>query len=106
MITSTMSPSIKRKCAFFGSRVSAKMEIIALFSMKILKKSYLCVNTSRKLASALKGSNVFTDIIFICTRIQMEIFPNSTMQMVNTQETRYAPILKEVFVTKAQTADS
>ena len=36
----------------------------------------------------------------------MEIFPNSTMQMVNTQETRYAPILKEVFVTKAQTADS
>jgi hypothetical protein len=63
--TNTMSRSIKRRCAFFGSRDNAKMEITALFFMKILKKSYLYANTLRKLVSASKEINVFTDIILL-----------------------------------------
>jgi hypothetical protein len=105
MTTNMTSLNIKRKSVSFGSRGSARMETIALFCMKILKKSYLYVNTLRKLVSALKVSNVFTDITFQFSKIQTETSPNSTIQPVNSQEMRYAPISKEDFVIKVMNVD-
>ena len=105
MTINMTSLSIKRKCASFGSKDNARMEIIALFCMKILKKSYLYVNTLKKLASALKVSNAFIDTIFRFLKIQMEMSLNSTMQMDNSQEMKYVPILKEDFVIKVLNVD-
>ena len=105
MTINMTSLSIKRKCASFGSKDNARMEIIALFCMKILKKSYLYVNTLKKLASALKVSNAFIDTIFRFLKIQTEMSQNSIMQMDNSQEMKYVPILKEDFVIKVLNVD-
>ena len=74
MITNMMSPNIKRKCAFSGSKVSAKMEITVHFYMRILKINYLYVNILKRQVSVSKENNAFTDILLLFSMIQMEIY--------------------------------
>ncbi len=95
-----MNPNIKRKCAFSGSKVSAKTEIIVHFYTKISKKNYLYVNTLRKQVNASKENNAYTDTIFQFLRIQTAILLIKRFLMDNFQEMKHALITKEVFVTK------
>jgi hypothetical protein len=94
-----MNPNIKRKCAFSGSKVNAKTEIIVHFYTKISKKNYLYVNTLRKQVNVLKENNAYIDTFFQFLRIQtICIIKNFLMD--NFQEMKHVLITKEVFVTK------
>jgi hypothetical protein len=66
--------SIKHWCVCTGSKVSARMEITAIFCMKILKRGYLCVNTLKNKVSVIRVTSV-------CTNMSIPIWNNPMVKM-------------------------